>query len=207
MDTRLPPYARWAGILYLVTHVTSVSALVVYGDATDPLGVRVGVVLEFTLALGCLGTGILLFAVLRAYGPARAQTFALLRAVEAAVIIAGALPMVVVAAHGPEDAALVDLHAAAFLLGQGFIIAVNTIVLASLLRASGLVPRALPFLGVAGGAIVLLSDLGQLFALVPPRGVVAALAALPIFAFEIWLAITLIVGVRPRTPLRSTRTA
>lgn len=207
MNARLPQNARLAGILYLVTHVTSVAALVAYGDGTDPVAVRTGVVLEFVLALGCLGTGVLLLSVLHAYGPVRAQTFALLRTVEAAVIVAGALPMVVVAARGAADPDLVELHAAAFLLGQGLVIGVNTLVLASVLRASRLVPRALPLLGFLGAVLVLLSDLAQLFALVPARGAAAGVAALPIFVFEIWLAITLIVGSRLRTPHPSTRRA
>ena len=43
--------SQLAGILYLVTHVTSVTAVIAYGGGV----VRAGVALEFVLALGCLG--------------------------------------------------------------------------------------------------------------------------------------------------------
>ena len=82
-------HARAAGLLYFVTHVTSVVAVVAYGVGLIPAGVT----LEFGLAIGCAATGVLLWHLLRAFGPARAATFAILRGVEAAVIIAGMLPM------------------------------------------------------------------------------------------------------------------
>ena len=84
MPTTPLTYARTAGALYLVTHVTSIAAVAAYGAGAIALGVA----LEFTLALGCLGTGILLWVLLHGAGPARAATFATLRAVEAAVILA-----------------------------------------------------------------------------------------------------------------------
>lgn len=49
-------YARLAGVLYLVTHVTSVGAVAIYGLSVSSLGIRVGVLMEFVLALGCVGT-------------------------------------------------------------------------------------------------------------------------------------------------------
>lgn len=198
--TTLRSYARLAGVLYLVTHVTSVLAVVAYGDATDALGVRIGVLLEFILALGCLGTGVLLLPLLRPAGEVRAMSFALLRTVEAAVILAGTLPMLVVAGSATGSAAadqrLVGLHTASFLVGQGLVIAVNTLVLGSLLLESRMVPRALAALGLVGGGLVLASNLAQLLDLIPLNGAIAGACAIPIFAFEIWFAVTLIAGRR-----------
>ena len=201
MPTTPLTYARTAGALYLVTHVTSIAAVAAYGAGATALGVA----LEFTLALGCLGTGILLWVLLHGAGPARAATFATLRAVEAAVILAGTLPMVALTlAPLSSDAttSFTAAHTAAFLVGQGLVIGVNTIVLGSLLFTSRAVPRPLAVLGMAGGALVLLSDLGQLFGVVPLNGPVAAACALPIFAFEIWFAVLLLIrglssAVRP----------
>ncbi len=193
-------YARGAGIAYLTTHITSVAAVISYRGGA----LAEGVVLEFVLALGCVGTGVLLWLLLRPYGPARASAFALLRTVEAAVIIAGALPMVVLLRLPTQIRAatipLEHLHDAAFLLGQGLVISVNTIILGWLLFDASVVPRALATLGVTGGAIVLASNLAQLFGAVAPGGAVAALCAIPVFGFELWLAAFLIVrGIRPPT--------
>jgi len=188
--------ARAAGILYLVTHVTSVGAAAAYAGGA----VRVGVTLELALALGCVGTGVLLWMLLRAAGPARAATFALLRTLEAAVILAGALPMLAAVwldlgtAPGTPAAAV---HTASFLLGQGLVISVNTLVLAWLLWDACAVPRTLAALGVVGGCLVLASNTLQLWGLIPLNGPVAAAAAVPVFAFELWLALYLItVGLR-----------
>ena len=186
-------YARAAGILYLLTHVTSVLAVVAYGAGA----IRGGVTLEFTLAIGCAGTGVLLWVLLRDHGAARAATFALLRGVEASVIIVGATPLLATAWLNRTDVIATELHNAAFLLGQGLVISVNTIVLGWLLRSSRAVPTMLALLGLAGGAIVLVSNLAQLWGLVPRNGTVAAIGAVPVFAFELWFAIHLItVGLR-----------
>lgn len=191
-------HARAAGALYLVTHVTSVVAVVAYAAGWW----RAGVTLELALAIACVGTGVLVWTLLRADGPARAATFALLRTVEGAVIIAGTLPMVAMGLAAAPDAAteetLTDLHTAAFLTGQGLVISVNTIVLGWLLLASRRVPRMLAWLALAGGALVLTSNLAQLWGAVELGGPVAGLAAVPVFAFEIWFALLLLTrGLRP----------
>ena len=182
--------ARSAGILYLVTHVTSIGAVAAYATG----GVALGASLEFVLALACAGTGVLLWTLLAEAGAARAATFAGLRVVEAAVILAGMLPLVgTLLVPGTRVDAAMSVHAAAFLVGQGLVIAVNSVVLGSLLWTSRAVPRVLAGLALVGGTLVLLSDLGQLWSVIPMNGAVAAVAALPIFAFEIWFAIRLIV--------------
>jgi len=192
-------HERAAGALYLSTHATSVLAVVAY-DAGAP---EVGVLLEVALALGCLGTGVLLLVLLRHHGEARALTFALLRTLEAAVIAAGTLPMLALAWGGPAAAGLGDtlvgLHTAAFLVGQGLVISVNTVVLGWLLVDADVTPRALGVLGVAAGVVVLGSNTAQLLGVVPQGGVVAGICAVPVFAFEIWWAVLLLTrGLRPR---------
>lgn len=188
--------ARAAGILYFVTHVTSITAVIAYGAGV----LRAGVALEFALALGCLGTGVLVWRLLRSHGPTRAATFALLRTLEASVIVAGSLPMLAAALEpAAADGSAQAAHTAAFLLGQGLVISVNTVVLGWLLWDSRLVPRALAALGVAGGAIVLMSNAAQLAGVIPLNGALAGAAAVPIFAFEVWFAVLLVVsGLRPR---------
>ncbi|MEZ0141587.1 DUF4386 domain-containing protein [Microbacterium sp. NRRL B-14842] len=203
MPDRSRTYARIAGILYLVTHATSIAAVAAYAGGALTGGVTV----ELLLAGGCLGTGILLWLLLGQVGPARAATFAALRALEAALIAAGTLPMLALqgtTATGPMAETLVALHTAAFLVGQGLVISANTIILGWLLFTTGLVPRALAALGLIGGTLVLASNSAQLFDMIPQGGTIAGVCALPIFAFEIWFAIHLItVGLRPRASVRA----
>ena len=198
MPRQYRTYARIAGILYLVTHVTSVTAVAAY--AAD--AIALGVTLELVLAAGCLGTGILLWLVLRPVAPARAATFAALRALEAAVIATGTLPMLALlwtTAPRSLEQPFMALHDAAFLVGQGLVISVNTIVLAWLLFGANVVPRALAILGAVGGILVLASNSAQLFDVIPRGGTIAGICAIPVFVFEIWFAIHLIaVGLRAR---------
>ena len=203
--TRNPrTYARTAGILYLVTHITSVTAVAAYAAGA----LAVGVALELILAAGCLGTGILLWLLLRGIGPARAAAFVGLRALEAAVIAAGTLPMLaqtLVTVPAPVAESFNALHTAAFLVGQGLVISVNTVILGWLLLGARVVPRVLAVLGIVGGTLVLLSNSAQLFDLIPQGGTIAGLSAVPIFVFEIWFAIYLIaVGLQPRNAAPST---
>src|SRR5690606_35081887 len=116
---------------------------------------------------------------------------------------ASTLPMLALLrmpASAPVTESFAALHTAAFLVGQGLVISVNTVVLGWLLLEARVVPRALAALGIAGGALVLASNSAQLFDLIPQGGTIAGLCAVPIFAFEIWFAIYLIaVGLRPRS--------
>lgn len=195
------------GLLYLLTHVTSVGAAAFYAvglptpaiPALDRGSVLIGITLEYLLALGCIGTGVLVARLLHAYGPASAATFSALRGLEAAVILVGTVPMLALvtldrgatlpaATLAEWGLAATDLHAGFFLIGQGLPIAVNTVVLGALLVRSGVVPRALGILAIAGGVIVGVSDLAQLWGVIPGGGPLAGIGAVPIFAFELWWA-------------------
>jgi len=153
MSSDVTRYSRVTGALYLLTHVTAVAAVAAYANVDT---VRLGVALEFLLALGCLGTGVLLWHLLRAHGPVRAASFAALRVLEAAVIGAATLPMLAVALTDsfgePLGDALVEVHRAGFLIGQGMIISVNTVILGWLLLDARAVPRSLasPWTGRRG---------------------------------------------------------
>lgn len=215
--------ALLAGLLYLSTHVTSVAAVVAYGSAlTDPPSVLAstgdgpvlaGVLLESLLALGVLGTGVTLLPVLRPYAPVGAYAFSALRTMEAAVIAVGAVPMLALVAlrDGRPGGApavgqmlaegLVAVHQAAFLVGQGLVISVTTLVIAGTLWRTRLVPAWIGALGLVGGVLVLISNAAQLFGALD-RGGTAALLALPVFAFEISFALYLVLrGVREIRPV------
>ena len=88
--------------------------------------------------------------------------------------------------------ALVAIHDWTFLLGPGFAIGVNTSMLAYLMHRSGLVPRPIAVIGLVGGPLVFASSTAVLFGAYDQVSEVALLAALPVFAWEMSLAVWLI---------------
>ncbi|HPB72780.1 MAG TPA: DUF4386 family protein, partial [Phycicoccus sp.] len=90
-------FAIGAAVLYLITWVTSVAALPLYGgsaaDATAPLAERGSVLtaalLEVVLAVAVVGTAVALYPLLRPHGAGAAVGYAALRTLEASVILLG----------------------------------------------------------------------------------------------------------------------
>lgn len=195
-----------AGLLYFSTHLTSVGAVIAYGEADDRTRVLVGVALEVLLALGVLGTGVVLLPLLVARSPVLANAFSAMRTLEASVIAVGVLPMIVLVSI-PADAAtralLVGAHDAAFLVGQGLIISVNTLVIGALLAQTAVAPRWIGLLGLAGGVLVLVGNGLQLSGVLSKDDALAGIFALPVFAFEISFATFLVVrGLREPRAVR-----
>ena len=204
-----------AGALYLLTFI-SIPTLALYGPVHDPkyivgpgpdTGAIVGAILEMIVALACIGTAVALFPVVKRQNEAVALGFVGSRVLEAATIFVGVacllsvvtLRQARVGAGGLVTAqALVALYDRMFLIGQGFIPAVNGLLLGSLLYQSRLVPRVLPLLAFIGAALLVTSDIGTLFGLWGQRSSVAGLLVLPIALWEFSLGIWLIVkGFNP----------
>lgn len=198
--------ATWAGASYLVTHVTSVGALLLYGgtvqDATSTLNGRqtvlAGGLFEVLLAAGVVGTAVALYPLLRDRGPGLSIAYVALRTLEASVILTGVVTLLPVVASPAStgvpglgsDAtlALRLIHEWTFLVGPGLIAPINTVVLAWLLWRERLVPRFIPLLGLGGAVLVGVANLAVLFGLTRP----VAWAAIPIFVWEISLAFRLL---------------
>jgi hypothetical protein len=214
-----------AGILFVITHVTSITARLLYLPAlSDPgyiLGpgpdapVLLGAFLDVVLVLAIVGTGVALYPVVRRHNEGAALGYAGLRILEAGVITAGIAALLALVTLrqdlGPAAAAdatalgsaLVAFNNWTFLIGPSFVCGTNTTVLAYLLLRSGLVPRFIPVIGLIGGPLVFASGAAQMFGLYEQVSAWAALTALPVFAWEICLAFYLIArGFRPAAVAR-----
>lgn len=204
--------ALGAATLYLVTWVTSVAAVPLYGgsafDAGAPLADRGSVLtaglLEVVLALAVVGTALALYPLLRPHGPGAALGYAALRTLEATVILTGVVAILPAVARPAStaapglDAGVVEglhlVHDWTFLVGPGLINPVNAAVLAVLLLRRRLVPRFVPVLGIVGAVLVAAMNVGVMFGLTSPQPVLAV----PLFVWEICLASVLVLrGIRP----------
>ncbi|WP_416902290.1 DUF4386 domain-containing protein [Micromonospora echinospora] len=204
-----------AGGFYVLTFA-SIPTLALYEPVRDAdfvvsttpeAPVVVGGILEVIVALACIGTAVVLYPVLRRQSEARALGLVTARVLEAAGIFVGVGSLLTVVALRRAEAgadalvtgqALVAFYDSIFLLSQGFLPAVNALLLGSLLYQSRLVPRILPVLGLVGAPLLVVSDVGILFGLWDRLSPVVAVAALPIAVWEFSLGVYLIVkGFRP----------
>lgn len=208
--------ALTAGVIYLITFI-SIPTIALYGPVrNDPnyivgpgpdTPVIFGGVLEIIVALACIGTAVVLYPVVKRQNEAVAMGFISARVLEAAAIFAGVVSILSVvtlrqAGAGPDalvtGQALVAIHNWTTLLGQGFLPAVNALLLGSLLYRSRLVPRIIPLVGLLGAPLLVVSDIATLFGLKEPVSALSALAALPMALWEFSLGVYLIVkGFKP----------
>jgi hypothetical protein len=213
-----------AGVLYLITFVTSIPTLALKAPVlNDPdfilgAGGTTGVLwagwLEVILAFACIGTALALYPVTRRHSEPAALGFLAARVLEAAIIVAGVIAMLSVVTlrqdlagtAGADQgallatrAALVAIHDWAFLLGQGLIPAINALLLGWVLYRTALVPRIIPTLGLVGAPLLVASWTAIMFGLWDQISVPAAIAAAPIILWELSLGIWLVTkGFRPQ---------
>ena len=197
-----------AGVFFLVAAVAAIAGLALYQPAlSDPgylLGagadaqVLLGGWLEVLLAASCIGTAVSLYPVVRRHGESLALGYVCGRLLEAAVITTGiAVTLSLVSLRGTGAGtdvarALIAVHDWTFLLGPGLVIGVNSLLLALLVHRSRLVPRWIAVLGLVGGPLVFASSTAVLFGAYDQTSPAALIAALPVFAWEMCLAVRLI---------------
>jgi len=205
-----------AGVIYLITFI-SIPTLTLYGPVRNDPNYIVGPgpdtpvifsgVLEIIVALACIGTAVVLYPVVKMQNEAVAMGFIGARVLEAAAIFAGVASILSVvtlrqSGAGPDalatGQALVALHNWTTLLGQGFLPAVNALLLGSLLYQSRLVPRIIPLVGLIGAPLLVASAAATLFGLKEQVSALSAIAALPIALWEFSLGVYLVVkGFKP----------
>lgn len=216
------------GVCFLITHITSVPAAFLYtpilnradyvlGSGSDTR-VLLGTLLEIICALGNIGTAVALFPVVRRWNEGGALGYVGLRTLESGIIAVGVLPLLAVvtlrqhaAGIGATDTAslamlgngLVAMHKWTRLLGPGLVCGVNTALMASLLYRSRLVPRFIPVLGLIGGPLVFAYNTALMFGASGQIVSWAAIGVIPIFAWEVTLAIRLIAKGFDASPMTS----
>ncbi len=100
-------------------------------------------------------------------------------------------------------AALVAVRDWTFLLGPGFVPALNALLLGTLMYRSRLVPRIIPTIGLIGAPLLLAATTACLFGYTEPFSVWPNIATLPVAAWELSLGVWMVVkGFRP-SPITS----
>jgi hypothetical protein len=214
--------ARIFGVLFLLTFVTSIGALALFQSVLDdPAGyiagdgkdtqIYLGAFLEFLLVLANVGTAVVLYPIVRRQNEFLAIAYVGARIVESVFIAAGivfVLGVVTLRQDSPDAADLAVSLAAlkdwTFLLGPGMVVPFgNGLILGYLMYKSGLVPPRMAWLGLIGGPLLLLGNLGVLFDVWDQTGLVSVLVV-PEFVWELFLGIYAAVwGFRRDAPILS----
>jgi Domain of unknown function (DUF4386) len=220
--TPLRKTAFVAGVFYLLTFI-SIPTLFLYGQvktdrdfitsAGSSAGVLWGALLEVIVALAGIGTAVTLFPVVKRQNEGMALGFVAVRTVEAAMIFIGVVSLLSLvhlrhdpgAAAGADTASLVTTGASlvstyngTFLLGQTLMPCMSAVLLGTLMYRSGLVPRAIPLIGLIGAPLLFTSTIAVLFGIIEPISPWSAIATLPVALWEFSLGLWLtFMGFRP----------
>jgi hypothetical protein len=208
------------------TFITSIAAVALYDPVLNDDGyilgagndgrVALGAFLEILLMVGNIGTAVVMFPILKRQSERLALGYVGSRIVESTLIGVGAISLLAVttlrddlaASVGPNAGSLdvagrtlVAIHDWTFLLGPGFCVGVNGLLLGWLMYRSGLMPPRLAMLGVIGGPLIFASSIAVLFGAYDQSGA-HIIFSVPEAAFEASFAIYLIVrGFRPSSIL------
>jgi Domain of unknown function (DUF4386) len=220
--TRLRKTALVAGIFYLITFI-SIPTLFLYGNLkTDrnfiissgsSTSVLWGAFLEVIVALAGIGTAVTLYPVMKRQNEGMALGFAAVRTLEAAMIFTGVLSLLTLVhlrqglgtATGLDQASLVTTGASlvsvyngTLLLGQTLMPCMSAVLLGTLMYRSGLVPRAIPLLGLIGAPLLIASTIAAFFGVIGQLSAWSAIATLPValweFSLGLWMTFK---GFRP----------
>jgi len=201
-----------AGILYLITFVSSIPAVILLdpvlsnpnyiisaGADTRVIG---GALLDLVNALACIGTAVALFSIVKRQHEGFALGFVTSRMFEAAIIVIGVVSILSVVSLRQGDASgadaatlvtagrsLVAVRNWTFALGPGLAPAINALLLGTLMYQSRLVPRIIPMLGLIGAPMLLSSTLGTTFGINSAVSIWTGIATLPIFFWELSLGL------------------
>jgi Domain of unknown function (DUF4386) len=212
--------ARATGVLFIVTFVASIPALLLYGPVLNEADyivgagadnqVILGAVLELVVIVANIGTAVVLYPVVRRQSAIAALSYVTARVVECVFIAVGILSVLAVVTLRQGSAAdpgtltavgeaLVAVKDWTFVLGPGFVCGIgNGLLLGYLMYRSGLVPRRMAALGLIGGPLMCASGIAVMFGVLEQGGVGQFVATIPEIAWEGSLGVYLAVrGFRP----------
>jgi hypothetical protein len=220
--------ARWFGVLYLITFVTSIPALALYetvlkhpasyiAGAGHDKQVLFGALLELLLILANIGTAVVIFPIVRRLNEELALGYVTARLFECTFILVGIVSMLGIITlrnqvAGPSEGTVAYTLAAikdwTFLLGPGWVVGWgNGLILGYLMYRSGLVPRQAVWLGLVGGPLIIVSGTAVMFTGDHPSSTLHSLqsiATAPEFLWELFLGIYCTIwGFRRDAPILS----
>lgn len=197
--------ALLAGVLYLLTFISSIPAAILLGPAqvdptstlaTIPTGqIRLAAVLELVNALACIGTAVTVFSILKREHEGFALGFVATRLFEAATLVGGVVALLVLAtlreaglASDGTASAFVAVRYWTIVIGPGMA-AFNALMFGVVLYRTRLVPRAIPALGIAGAPLLIAFVVGTMLNITAPGNIWQGIAVAPFFIWELMVGL------------------
>src|SRR3954453_16656034 len=224
--------ARWFGVLYLMTFVTSIPALLLYepvlrhpvayiAGAGHDTQILLGALLELLLIVANIGTAVVILPIVRRQNEELAIGYVTARLVECTFILVGIVCMLGIvtlrnevagASEGTVAYTLAAIKDWTFLLGPGWVVGWgNGLILGYLMYRSGLVPRRAALLGLIAGPLIIVSGTAVMFTGNDPSSALRGLqgiATIPEFLWELFLGVYCTIwGFRRDAPILSGSTA
>src|SRR3954464_5681383 len=205
--------ARVFGVLYLITFITSIPALLLYQPVLDdPVAyitgagqnnqILFGAFLELLLIIANIGTAVVIFPIVKRQSEELALGYVTARVVECTFILVGIVSVLGIitlrnqvagAAEGTVAYTLAAIKDWTFLLGPGWVVGWgNGLILGYMMYRSQLVPRPWPWLGMIGGPLLILTGTAILFGGNDPSSTLRGLqgiATIPEAAWELFLGV------------------
>ena len=217
--------ARWFGVLYLITYVTSIPALFLYEPVLrDPVGyiaggghdkrILLGALLELLLIVANVGTAVVIVPIMRRRSEELAIGYVTARVFECVFILAGIVSVLGIvtlrnqvagASEGTVAYTLAAIKDWTFLLGPGWVVGWgNGLILGYMMYRTQLVPRAWTWLGLVGGPLIIISGTIVMFGGNPSSATIKGPASIPEALWELFLGVYCTIwGFRRDAPILS----
>ncbi len=215
--------ARVFGVLYLITFVTSIPALLLFEPALrHPVGfvagagnvnrIYLGALLELLLIIANIGTAVVIVPIMRRQFEELSIGYVTARLFESTFILVGIVSMLGLAtlqqeAAGASEGTVAYTLAAikdwTFQLGPGWVVGWgNGLILGYMMYRTGLVPRLATWLGLVGGPLIIISGTVVMFGGGHGAGTFQGLATIPEGLWELFLGVYCTIwGFRPSAPI------
>lgn len=207
------------GVLFLIAAIASIIGLILYQpiledseyiihSATHNTQIYWGAFFEIITVFAVMGTPIAFFPILRKINLSMAVTTISFRLLEACIIIIGILSLLAITSlnqsfseevnpnistYVVSGKLLIAIKNWTFLFGPNLALGPSTLLTSYMLYKSKLLPKTIAFLGLIGGPLIFISAIMVMFGFYKQISVMGTIAALPVFFYEMSLAIWLIV--------------
>jgi len=219
--------ARVFGVLYLITFVTSIPALLLYEPALrHPVAfvagsgnvnkIYLGALLELLLIIANIGTAVVIVPIMRRFNEELAIGYVTARIFECTFILVGIVAMLGIATLQQETAGAAEGTVAYTLAaikdwtftlgGGGWVVGWgNGLILGYMMYRTGLVPRRVAWLGLIGGPLLIATGTAIIISGNHPSSTLRGLqgiATIPEFLWELFLGLyCTFKGFRPSSPI------